>query len=231
MTMRNEMPNHHLSSDLLLGYATGALDPSMALFVAAHISLCDECRAEVKGYEAVGGALLDAMSPEPLDAGAFDRIMAVIDAETDVPSLAGVSSIDLSGSSELDRLPEPVRSVAKKAAQTNEWKSKLKGIKTLDLDVRSDLREDDVTVQLIRLEPGAGSPRHTHGGMEYTLVLTGAFRDGEHRYGPGDVAVASPDLTHRPVAEEGDVCISLAVTTGPLKFTGMLGLAQRVFGA
>ena len=49
---------HHLTDDLLMAYAAGALPEAFDLMVATHISLCDHCRARAESYEAVGGHLL-----------------------------------------------------------------------------------------------------------------------------------------------------------------------------
>ncbi|MEM6850922.1 MAG: cupin domain-containing protein, partial [Pseudomonadota bacterium] len=82
-------------------------------------------------------------------------------------------------------------------------------------------------VDLLRIQPGFGAPRHTHEGAEITLVVRGAFSDETGRYGPGDVSIASQAVTHRPIAEEGETCYALSVTDAPLAFTGALGWLQR----
>jgi putative transcriptional regulator len=50
---------HHLSEQLLTGYAAGQLPEAFNLIVATHVSLCDECRARLAALEAVGGALIE----------------------------------------------------------------------------------------------------------------------------------------------------------------------------
>ena len=52
--------NHHLTDALLMSYAAGTLEEGFGLVVATHVSLCDECRARLESFEAVGGALVDA---------------------------------------------------------------------------------------------------------------------------------------------------------------------------
>ncbi len=63
---------HHLSDPLLMGYAAGTLPEAFSLVVATHVSLCDDCRARLEAFEAVGGAVLEsetaAMSEASLDA-------------------------------------------------------------------------------------------------------------------------------------------------------------------
>ena len=58
--------------------------------------------------------------------------------------------------------------------------------------------------------------------MELTLVLQGAFRDAEDRFGPGDVEIADEELEHTPVAEAGADCICLAATDAPLRFNRLI---------
>ena len=50
---------HHLTDELLMAYSAGDLPEAVNLIVATHISLCDECRAALGSYDAVGGAVLD----------------------------------------------------------------------------------------------------------------------------------------------------------------------------
>ena len=53
------MITHHLSDKLLMAYSAGTLPEAFNLVVATHISVCDECRANLASFDAVGGALLD----------------------------------------------------------------------------------------------------------------------------------------------------------------------------
>ena len=48
---------HHLSQDILMKYSSGTLCEAFSLAVATHISMCDDCRAALESFEAVGGAL------------------------------------------------------------------------------------------------------------------------------------------------------------------------------
>ena len=73
-------------------------------------------------------------------------------------------------------------------------------------------------------------PDHGHRGTELTLVLQGAFRDEVDRFGPGDLEIATDELEHTPVAEEGAPCICLAATDAPLRFRGLMPrLLQPLF--
>jgi len=50
---------HHLTDDLLMGYSAGALPEAFNVVVATHISMCDECRARLASFDAIGGEVVE----------------------------------------------------------------------------------------------------------------------------------------------------------------------------
>ncbi|MGF1454676.1 MAG: ChrR family anti-sigma-E factor [Alphaproteobacteria bacterium] len=224
-------PLHHPDPEMLLAFATGALDPALSLVIETHAALCPQCRKDLDTYDAIGGAMLDAADPVDLSDGLAARVMAQL--EGVLPAFADMAAgedapIDFGAPSDpdLDDLPEALKGIAREAFQQQGWKKTAKGLHILDLC--GDL--DGPDIHIFRLQPGASAPRHTHRGQECTLVLKGAFRDEVGRYGPGDIAMGSPDLTHRPVAEEDGTCLALSVTTAPVQLTGVMGVIQRALG-
>jgi len=94
-------------------------------------------------------------------------------------------------------------------------------VRGIDLPVRSG----DATAQLLSLKPGLAIPRHDHGALEVTLVLTGALLDEDGRLARGDVLFREPGQRHLQKVEPGASCISLVVNAGsfvPLTWTGRL---------
>jgi putative transcriptional regulator len=86
-------------------------------------------------------------------------------------------------------------------------------------------------VRLLRGMPGADSGAHRHQGLEYTLVLQGGYTDVTGSYAPGDLQVMEMGERHNPVADPGEDCINLAVTTGRLKFDSLIQkIAAPIFG-
>ena len=67
---------HHLTDQLLLGYAMGNLPEAFDTVVATHISLCDECRARMHAFDAVGGVLLDEGDDAGIEEPALDESLA-----------------------------------------------------------------------------------------------------------------------------------------------------------
>lgn len=198
---------HHLDDNTLMAYAAGALPEAFNLVVAAHVSLCDECRASVEGYDAVGGVLMDcgqqvAMSDESL-AHALARLDLPV-ADAPIPRKSGA-------------LPGPVQDYVGGDLESINWKPIGMGVKQAILPTSTE-----ATARLLFIPAGMAMPDHSHGGAEFTLVLQGAFFDADDRFGRGDIEIADGDVTHTPIADIGEDCICLAVTDAPLEFKGLI---------
>ena len=200
---------HHLTDALLMGYAAGSLPEAFSLVVATHVSLCDECRARLGAFEAVGGSVVEDAGEAELSEGSFAATLARIAA----------------GPAEPIRVPRPADAVTPGPladyiggglAQVR-WQKLGGGVHQAIL---STSRE--ATARLLRIPGGVAVPDHGHRGTELTLVLQGAFRDDSDRFARGDVEVADASVEHTPVAEPGADCICLAATDAPLRFNALL---------
>ena len=212
--------------DVTAAYASGALSAPFRLLVDARMAMVSSVREDVAFAEVAGGALLESITPAAMAADALKDTLDLLD-DAKPQTLLRTAAVEAGkGVDELLGLPEPVRSAAFDVVEkTGGWRFAGPGVRVMEL-----IRNDEAKAELIRLEPGAGTPHHGHSGAEATLVMCGAFRDDEQIYRPGELCIAGPDVTHRPIAEEGEVCIALAVTDAPLKFKGALGVVQRMFG-
>lgn len=213
------MIKHHLTEELLMGYAAGTLPEAFNLVVASHISLCDTCRAALAEYEAVGGEVILQTEAVEMAEDALEATLAKIDAGPiiDKPAIAPrPNSI----------FPAPLQEYVGGDLDNLKWRKIGGGVSQLVLDTSKD-----ATVRLLRIPAGTAVPDHGHHGTELTLVLQGAFTDETARFGKGDVEVANEDMHHTPVAEEGVDCICLAATDAPLKFEGLVPrIAQKFIG-
>lgn len=198
---------HHIPESLLVAYAAGSLEQSFALVVAAHVSLCDECRVQLSAHEAVGGALLDVQAKQNVSAAMRNAIFAQLD---DEPKAEPETACERSGV-----FPGPVMQALK--GKPPRWKSIGGGVRQTLLGA-----DDEGTVRLLYIPPGKAVPDHGHNGIELTLVLQGAFSDETGRFGVGDLEVADDTLEHTPVAEHGAPCICLAATDAPLRFNSLI---------
>jgi putative transcriptional regulator len=210
-------PSHHPTPALLQAAANGELSPAVSRILAAHARLCAMCGEAMSRIECVGGAELAQEEGVDVAPDALERVLAELgDIEAPHPPVHD----------SLQALPREIRDIVAPTVAKIAWYTGAPGLKVLDLKLPPIAGGE--TFQLFRIEPGYGLPRHTHGGQEFTLVLTGAFKDERGVYRRGDISIGDESVTHRPVAEPGEICYALAVTTAPLKFKGPLGLLQRV---
>ncbi|MGC1496127.1 MAG: ChrR family anti-sigma-E factor [Sulfitobacter sp.] len=196
---------HHLDDNTLMAYAAGTLPEAVNLVVAAHVSLCDECRASVEGYDAVGGILMDQSHHVAMS----DESLAQVLARLDLP-VTEKTVVRKPGA-----LPGPVQDYVGGDLESVKWKPIGLGVKQAILPTSSE-----ATARLLFIPAGVAMPDHSHAGSEFTLVLQGAFFDADDRFARGDIEIANDDVTHTPIADIGEDCICLAVTDAPLEFKG-----------
>jgi putative transcriptional regulator len=208
-------PTHHVTQELLVDYASGALAEAAAILVASHLVFCPVCRGELAEAEALGGALLGQAEPVAMAPQALDRVLARLD-RPEPPEPAPIAG--------LPGLPRPLARHIGRPLESLAWRSLIPGLQMFPLQVAGGDK-----ICLLRIKPGRGMPRHTHGGNEMTLVLGGSYSDRLGEFQRGDVAILDDTVDHRPVAGRHGDCICLAVTDAPLKLTGPIGRLFRPF--
>ena len=212
---------HHLTDDLLMAYSAGDLPEAVNLIVATHISLCDDCRAALGSYDAIGGAVLDTCDSADMSKTSLNAVLDMIHAQN-TQTHAKPETVTPKD----DVLPAPLRDYIGGGLENVRWRSAGMGVKQAILPTSRD-----ATARLLYIPAGTAIPDHGHQGLELTLVLKGAFQDEGGYFGRGDIEVASEDLNHTPVADISEDCICLAVTDAPLKFKGLVPrIAQPFLG-
>ena len=197
-----------------MGYAAGTLPEAFSLIVATHVSLCDECRAALGAFDAIGGETMLDADPIAMSDDAFAQTLALI-AQGDQP--------DASPARRDGPFPAPL---APYMDGPPKWRKIGGGVSQMMLHTG-----DRATVRLLKIPAGTAVPDHGHKGTELTLVLQGAFVDENDRFSVGDIEVANEDLHHTPLAEMGEDCICLSATDAPLAFHGLLPrIAGRIMG-
>lgn len=208
------VPLHHFPEELLLDHAAGTLPEGLALVVATHAALCPACRRRLAEAEALGGALLAAIEPVALAPDALDCVLARIDAEGGKAAAAAAPpQRDL-------LLPLPLHDYVGRDVEALPWRRLLPGVEAAPLRSSGG---GEMAARLLRITPGRGVPRHTHRGLEATLVLAGGYDDAGGHYERGDVQLGDPALDHRPVAASGAACLCLVYEEAPIRLTGPVG--------
>jgi putative transcriptional regulator len=206
---------HHLTDALLMAYSAGNLPEAFNLTVAAHISVCDECRARLEAFDSVGGALVEESEAVEMSAGSLNAVLERLKDPSEGPKRQSKSK---------GVLPAPLQDYVGGDLDAVRWKSIGMGVKQAILPTSRD-----ATARLLFIPAGAAVPDHGHHGTELTLVLKGAFADEVDHFGPGDIEVANEELDHTPVADIGEDCICLAATDAPLKFKGLVPRLAQPF--
>lgn len=214
------LPNHHIQDDMLLAYAAGNLGEAASVLVASHLSMCPACRKGVLTAEAVGGALLDEIAPEPVSAGSLTAILEKLDAPAN-PAPAKPKPMASS------LLPRPLLDYMSGGMETLRWGWVQPGVKFAELLI------DDTGARmgLMRSQPGASITPHGHSGEEITLVLSGGYRDAGVGFVRGDVQSVDESTTHELVTDQDGECLSLVMVRGPIKPTRLIAKIFRHFTA
>ena len=207
-------PNHHPTDETLGRFSAGAIEAGPRLIVSTHLSGCPQCRARMRSFEAVGGALLDAIEPAALRADAFARTVARLDA----PAAPGSAPIVRDAG-----MPAPLRYY-----DLPKWRAVAPGVRWRRLVLPE---APGANVIMLKVGPGQRMPNHGHTGTEYTQVIAGGYTDAFGHYVAGDCIEMDDDVEHIPVADRDGDCIVLAALEGPLRLQGWINrLFQQFIG-
>lgn len=212
----SESIKHHLNDAILLAYSAGSLPEAFNLIVAAHLSLCDQCRAHAESFDALGGEVLDQHCETQMTMTSFADTLALIDG-------GAVIEMPKSKTAQQGVLPCPIQDYVGGDLDSVQWKSIGMGVKQAILPTSKE-----ASARLMLIPAGVAMPDHGHAGTEMTLVLKGAFQDEDGYFARGDIEIADSDFHHMPVADIHEDCICLAVADAPLQFDRLIPkIAQR----
>ncbi len=210
----------HPSDETLQRYACGGLRPGLALVMRVHLGGCPSCRAALRRFEAVGGALLDDLPPAAISPALLEKIFARID----------------SGAAPREAPPAPAATAdgfalpaAMAGCRIGPWRFVHPKLRWARVEVPGAEKD---RVILLKIAAGFAAPAHGHGGLELTQVLAGSFTDGRAQYRPGDLIEADESLDdHEPRVTGDEDCLCLAAVERPLRIHSLLGrLFQPLMG-
>ena len=208
----------HPDDNLLTAYSAGSLQLSQALCISAHIEHCSKCQHEVQRLNKLGSELMQELSPSPVSTDLKADLLAKLD-ELDEP----VETRIRGGMN--DSVPRCLQQFVRSGYQNLAWKRVSPDIHSVELCRDSN----GAKVELLRIKPGGAATTHTHMGDEYTVILKGSFSDEWGVYSKGDFLLRDASHRHRPVATQDSECICLAVTEGPVQFTGLFSRLLNPF--
>jgi len=200
----------HPDESLLTAYSAGSLQLSQALCISAHIEHCSKCQQAVQRLNKLGSELMQQLKPSPTSTDLKASLLAQLDDLDEIPVAATPVQINNS-------IPRCLRQFVHASYQNLAWKRVSPDIHSVELCRDSN----GAKVELLRIKPGGAATTHTHMGDEYTVILEGSFSDESGVYSKGDFLLRDASHIHRPVATQDGECICLAVTEGPIQFTGL----------
>lgn len=203
-------PRHHPIEELLLDYATGALNPAGRDVIACHLGACPTCDRTVASVENVGGLLLSNLPDAKLHGDALGLALARI--ERNGPSRT------FSLPARPDWIAVPYQ-VLQAAQERRRWAAPGVWVATVATE------SNGARTYLLGVGAGMSVPLHTHRGSEMICVLRGAYLDGETLHGPGDFACNDESVRHRPVITADGDCVCLVSADDalvPLDWVGRL---------
>ena len=212
--------DHHPSSEMLLNYAMGNLKEAESLIISSHIAYCSECKAEVAKYESIGGFYLKNHEELNVSNSLWNNLLEKLD---DVDQEEKTTNyVDHKVKSNLTknsiRIPSFLHYYLS-SDDTNKWKSTINNVRYYNLD----FKDDTYKAKMLEIPPGKSMPKHSHEGLEATMVFFGGYSDESGEYNKGDLVILSGDEEHSPVSSKDTGCLCLVIYSGSLKFKGILG--------
>ena len=197
---------HHPDSVTLMSFAAGALAEPLSAACSVHVSMCAQCRGELRDMELVGATLLGST---PMGAG-----RVAVPAK---PREVQLGAHTGDGVRNRDGLPEPLARNYGLALDQIPWKRLAPGVWQHHLELSPGAEGE---LYFIKLAPGFRLPLHGHTGAELTVVLTGAFTDASGEFRRGDMPDIDNSIEHQPVGDKQEGCICLVAAEGPYLLKG-----------
>lgn len=213
---------HQSDEALLLDYASGALNESLSLAMATHLSLSMKSASEYQALNQVGGVMLQEIECESFDGDDDMGLADVLTRLDDEPVTGRPVSFDSVTS---DIIPAPLRDYLPADLDALKWRKVGPGVE--EFRVKTGTRTGKTS--LLRIQPGQSMPEHTHSGREVTVVLKGSYNDGAESFGRGDMQVAGEYANHQPVAHVDEGCVCLVALDAPVHLTGPVGRLLNPF--
>ncbi len=196
-----------VKNQLVFDFASGSLGPSKSLLASTYLYLNSSASKLNLTFENILGDNLIENKDVPI------KTLKYSDCISD-NSHEKIS--DQKNLNPITKLVGPLNKI--------NWKQIYKGFSEFDPKF-----QDDDDLKLIKMDPGASVPLHSHGGKEYILVLSGSFCDEFGTYQKGDIQINDQKIKHTPIASNDEGCICLTITEKDVIFFGRYGSFLNLF--
>tara|TARA_B100001057_G_scaffold342798_1_gene343739 strand:- start:348 stop:977 length:630 start_codon:yes stop_codon:yes gene_type:complete len=196
-----------IKNELIFDFASGALGASKSIFASTYLFLNTKALNLNSTLEGLLGDSLLENKNTPVSK------LKYTDCITDVTK---TQKQDLDKFGPLSKIIGPLDKI--------KWKQVFKGFNEFTTKIYGD---DEL--KLIKMDPGASVPLHSHGGREYILVLEGSFCDEYGKYSKGDIQINDQKIKHTPIANDKEGCVCLTITEKDVIFYGKFGSFLNLF--
>lgn len=195
------------SDEALMNYAAGNLSPAKHMLIACQSEIAPRVSKQIAFQEDIASSLMRERESAKLSVGFLQNTIANLPKRYDGKNDNRPSSIGLA--------PKTLRNALGHGLRDLKWKSLIPGIAVHDVLGNRHYDGGD-RLYLLRAKGGVQMPEHTHNGEEWSLLLTGSYTVGDKVYSRGDIHIEDQTETHAPFINEGEDCICLVMTQGPL---------------
>lgn len=196
-------------NELIFSYSSGILGEAKSLFVSTYLFLNSLAAKKALIFDnilAENLTELDEVAPQKLN----------------YKDCINTSSKEYSNEIKMRNL-NPLTNLIGDFDDLN-WKSIYKGFNEFNVPVN-----DDDTIKLIKMDPGASVPLHSHNGKEFILVIDGSFRDEYGKFEKGNIQINDQEIKHHPTACDKNGCICLSITENDVVFFGKFASLLNLF--
>ncbi|CAM3676444.1 ChrR family anti-sigma-E factor [Litorimonas haliclonae] len=220
--MSLQLDNNVVTSEAYItDYALGNLSPAKHIIMACQSEISEEVAKEVSFQEEIATSFLKQTDAKPLSPEFLEGVVA---------NLPKGESGDEAQTIGQGLAPKTLRSVLGHGLQEMKWRSMVPGVAVHDV-LGNRRYEDGERLYLLKAKGGMKMPEHSHKGEEWSLILTGSYSIGDKTYRRGDLHIEDDTVTHAPHIDEGDDCICLVMTEGPLVMKSWIPkIVQKVVG-
>jgi len=211
--------------DIISEYVAGHLSPAKDAVIACAIELNADLADSAALQTDIASLYLEDTPSAPLCPLFIGEVLEKLpDCATPVPA-NDIAKKDA------DIASMPVRSLINKdGLDSIQWKSLIPGVAVHDVLGDRKTKDGD-RLYLLKAKGGMCMPEHSHTGEEWSLILTGAYHVDGKTYRRGDLHIENETSQHSPEIAEGEDCICLIMTEGPLIMKHWIPkLVQRIVG-
>jgi putative transcriptional regulator len=196
-----------VKNELIFDFASGSLGVSKSIFASTYLQLNSKASKLHEKFETLlGDDLFENEDAQITNLKYSDCI-------SDKDNLEPKPTLDVTP---ITKIFGPIEDL--------KWKQIYKGFS----EFTPDLNDKD-ELKIIKMDPGASVPIHSHGGREYILVLSGSFCDEYGEYKKGDMQINDQNIKHHPSASDSNGCVCLSITENDVVFFGKFASILNLF--